>query len=70
MKKLITVFFKLLFGIWWVVGGIMIVVVPFQSQNDIVCVIAIIVFTIWLALSGTWIYYSNEKWMKEKQEGE
>lgn len=60
MKDCVLFFFKIMLVLWWIILGIILSVVPFFTKNGYIALLSLFMMTVWVSLSWTAIYWSNE----------
>ena len=67
MKELLLVFGKIMGILWWIILGITITVAVFHTNNAYIAFSGLVAMSIWVSVSGTYVWWTNEKWLKDKE---
>lgn len=70
MKDCVLFFFKIMLVMWWIILGITIVVITFCTKNSYIALLLLFMLTVWVSLSVTAIYWSNEDYRGKRGEDE
>ena len=66
MKDCVLFFFKAMAVTWWIVLGIIIVVIPFYVRTSYMAFLGLFVMSVWISLSFTAVYWSNKDYMGKR----
>lgn len=60
-------FGKIMGIIWWIILGITITTVPFHTNSAYIAFSGIVALSIWVSVSGAYVWWTNKKWSKDKE---
>lgn len=69
-RDCILFFLKIMLVIWWLVLGITITVVTSHATNGYMALIGLFLMSIWVAISGTAVYWINKYYEESEAKDE